>query len=86
MSESGLPGFEYATWYGLFAPSATPRPVIAQLHGAAESVLGEPGTRSRLEAQGLEVHAFPTQRFTRYLDNELDRWQSVIAATRITAN
>ena len=41
VAESGVPGFDYATWYGMFAPAATPKPIIAKLNAAVVKMLSE---------------------------------------------
>ena len=43
IAESGLPGYEFASWYGLFAPAGTPPAIIDQLHGAVRKVLERAG-------------------------------------------
>jgi tripartite-type tricarboxylate transporter receptor subunit TctC len=86
MSESGLPGFQYATWYGAFVPSATPAARVAAIHHAMKDILGQGATRQQLAAQGLQIHAIAPEGFKTYLDAELKRWQSVIGAARITVD
>ncbi|MGE5525991.1 MAG: tripartite tricarboxylate transporter substrate binding protein [Rhodospirillaceae bacterium] len=86
INESGLPGFEYATWYGAFVPGGTAALRVAAIHRAMHAVLGQSATRQQLTAQGLQTHASSPDEFKRYLDAELKRWQSVIGAARIAAS
>lgn len=86
LAEGGLAGFEYATWYGMLAPAATPAAVVSALHEANTRVLRDGVARERLTGQGLLIHAEPPARFARYLDTELKRWQTVIGAAGITAD
>jgi tripartite-type tricarboxylate transporter receptor subunit TctC len=54
-AESGLPGYEFVTWMGLFAPVNTPKEIIARLNAELVRALGAPELRERLIAQGVEV-------------------------------
>ena len=55
MSESGLPGFEFNSWFALVAPARTPKPIIARLYEEVQRALADPDVRERLDAQGLTV-------------------------------
>ncbi len=86
LSEGGLPGFQYATWYGAFVPAATPPARIAAIHQAIADVLHRGAARDQLIAKGLQVHALPPAEFGRYLDAELDRWQTLIRTAGIAVH
>ena len=77
-SEAGLPGFEYTTWYGLLAPTRTPRTVLAQLHADSTRVLKDPPVAGRFATQGLEVEASTSAEFASYIKAELARWSRVV--------
>jgi tripartite-type tricarboxylate transporter receptor subunit TctC len=53
VSESGLPGFEFNSWFALMAPAHTPKPIIARLNAEVLKALADPEVRARLDAQGL---------------------------------
>ena len=57
VDEAGLPGFYISTWYGLWAPKGTPKPVIAKLNAAVVEALADPAVQKRLGDLGLEVSA-----------------------------
>ena len=78
VAESGLPGFEANTWFGLFAPAATPRDVVARLAGDSASALGAPEVKERMAAQGLFVVANAPEQFAQFLRVEIPRWQKVV--------
>jgi tripartite-type tricarboxylate transporter receptor subunit TctC len=78
-SEAGLPGFEYTTWYGMLAPSRTPRVILAQLHADSTRVLKDPPVADRFTAQGLEVGASTSGEFGSYIKAELARWSKVVS-------
>ena len=55
VSESGLPGFEFNSWFALMAPARTPKPIIARLNAEVLKALADPDVRERLNAQGLTI-------------------------------
>ena len=76
--ESGLPEFEYTTWYGFFVPARTPRAIVdfvnAELHRAlADRSIAEP-----LLAQGAEASPSSPEELSRIMREENARWTKVI--------
>src|SRR4051795_12716843 len=55
VSESGLPGFEFNSWFALMAPAHTPKPIIARRADEVQKALNDRDVRERLNAQGLTV-------------------------------
>jgi tripartite-type tricarboxylate transporter receptor subunit TctC len=85
VAESGLHGFDVASWFGLLAPAGTPRDVIARLHGEIVKILKIDDVRERLAADGAEVVANRPDEFATYIKSELAKWGQVIGAARIKA-
>jgi tripartite-type tricarboxylate transporter receptor subunit TctC len=85
LHESGMPGFEYATWYGAWVPAATPKPLQATLHKAFQAALALPAVDGRLTKTGLQTYRMPQAEFAKYVEAEMQRWQTVIAAAGIKA-
>jgi tripartite-type tricarboxylate transporter receptor subunit TctC len=85
LHEAGLPGFEYTTWYGVWVPSATPKPVVATLHQALTGALASTGVESRLTKQGLQIYKMPQADFSKYVATEMTRWKTVIESAGIKA-
>ena len=85
LHEAGLPGFEYTTWYGVWVPSATPKPVVASLHQALTGALASTGVESRLTKQGLQIYKMPQADFAKYVAIEMTRWKTVIESAGIKA-
>jgi tripartite-type tricarboxylate transporter receptor subunit TctC len=76
--ESGLlPGYDVTTWYGIFAPSGTPRPVIDKLNKTLTAIVGEAGVRERLTNAGVVVKSSTPEEFGKMMEGELDRWETV---------
>jgi tripartite-type tricarboxylate transporter receptor subunit TctC len=89
VDEAGLPGVHILAWYALFAPKATPRPIIARLNGAMVDALSDPTVRMRLGALGLDVPPLD-QQTPEALDNlhnaEVEKWWPLIKAANIKGN
>ena len=83
-NESGLPGFELETWFGIFAPTGTPKPVMDRLRTEMAKVIAAPDVRERFERagntmvqkrSGPETEAFVTA--------EIDKWSALVRQTGI---
>lgn len=85
VAESGLPGFEFAVWYGALAPQGTPNPVITSLHQAITKVMAAPETKDKLE-DGLTTLSSTPEEFSNYLKKEIAKWGNVVKAAGIKAN
>ena len=86
VAESGVPGFETVTWFGISAPAATPAAVINKLHDGIIKVLRDPDLVQRMAGQGSEPHATTPTEMARYMREESARWKKVIASARIVAD
>lgn len=83
IADTGVPGYEYVTWYGMLAPAATPRPIIAKLNQAVVKGLATPELRDRFAQQGVEVEPSSPEQFSALLKTELTRWAKIIRAAKI---
>lgn len=86
MQEAGVPGYEATIWLGLFAPSGTPRDVLAKLHAEITKVLAAPEARAGVAATGLEVSFSPTDEFAAFVRAEHEKWGKVVRDTGATVN
>jgi tripartite-type tricarboxylate transporter receptor subunit TctC len=78
VAESGLPGFEAFTWFGFFAPSATPRDVIVKLNAESVAALNLPDVKDKMAAQGLFVTASAPDPFGEFVRKEIVRWGKIV--------
>jgi tripartite-type tricarboxylate transporter receptor subunit TctC len=78
VAESGLPGYEITSWYGIVAPARTPREVIARLNAEVNRVMREPKMKSRMLAQGLELPETTPEQFDAHIRSEIAKWQKVL--------
>lgn len=78
MAEMGLPGFEVVGFFGVLAPAATPREVVARLNREVVKVLARPDIRERFAAQALEPSDKTAEQFAEYIKGEVGRWGKLI--------
>lgn len=78
VAEQGLAGFEVNSWYGLFVPAKTPKPIAARLHAEFSRVLALPEIRERLAAQGVEVASSTPEQLTALVRAERKLWSRVV--------
>src|SRR3954468_14346497 len=85
IAESGLPGYEAVTWFGLFAPAGTPREVVNKVNADVQKVLADPDFREKFLAPTYfePVIGSPAQ-FADYVRREADKWSKVIRQAKIT--
>lgn len=84
-SESGLPGFEINTWYGMLAPAATPRAVIDKLHAALVQTLQDAAIRKRLTELGLDAAPDTPEQFAALIKTDAVKWGKVIKTAGVVA-
>ena len=83
VAESGLPGFDVTTWYGLMVPTGTPTEIVARLHGAAVKALAHPAVKERFATTDLEPNSSTPDEFGAYIRREIAKWAKVIKASGI---
>jgi tripartite-type tricarboxylate transporter receptor subunit TctC len=77
--ELGIPGYDFASWGGLFAPAKTPRDVVMRLNGEIAKALGSDDLRKRFDDMGLVAKASSPEEFGSFLASEMNRWKGVLA-------
>jgi tripartite-type tricarboxylate transporter receptor subunit TctC len=83
VAEAGVPGFQYVTWYGLFAPAATPKDVIAKLNGEVVRGLQDKALAERLIREGAEPAPGSPDALAKFMRAEYDQWKKTIAAAKL---
>lgn len=81
--EAGLPGVETVAWFGIQAPSRTPRPVIDRLSTEIGAILKDPAIRAKVAEQGGEPVGDSPEEFQRLIDAEIRRWAEVIRRANV---
>jgi tripartite-type tricarboxylate transporter receptor subunit TctC len=84
VSESGLPGFEFNSWFALMAPAGTPKPIVHTLHTEITKALADPEVREKLLAQGLSPRGTSPEELARDMRAQLARYAALIRQAGIT--
>ena len=85
IAESGLPGFDVPSWFGVLAPAGTPREIVERLHAEISRILNAQDVKERLAADGAEVAATSPDEFAAYIKSEIAKWGAVIRQANIRA-
>ncbi len=86
ISESGVPGYEAITWFGLLAPAATPRTALTRLSDALQKVLRAPETREKFQRSGAEPGDKNAAEFAELIRRETELYGKLITDSGIKAN
>ena len=78
--EAGYPGLEGCNWLALFAPAATPRPIIDRLNNEVVKALAAPDIRERLATSGMEASPTTPYKLGAMVKNDLAKWGPIIKA------
>lgn len=86
VQESGVPGYVYETWFGLFAPAGTPKAVIARLNQATVKALETKEVRDQLFSQGVEADSSSPGELSKTLKEETVTWATIIKNAGVPLN
>ena len=78
IAESGLPGFEAVSWFALFAPAGTPKPIVDKLQAEVSKILKSPEVSKRLTDIGLEPIGSTPEELAAYQRTEIAKWAKVV--------
>ena len=78
VAESGLPGYEAVSWYGLFAPAGTPRDIVVRLNAETVRALKLPDVRQLMLAQGAEPVSDSPEQFAALVRADIAKWGEVV--------
>lgn len=85
VTESGLPGFEAISWFGLMAPAGTPAPVVAKAHQTAVAVIAMPDVREKLMQLGFDITQDGPDAMGQVIKADIAKWAKVIKEANIKA-
>ncbi|MDB5829683.1 MAG: Tricarboxylate transport protein TctC [Variovorax sp.] len=83
VAESGVKGFEIATWFGLLGPAGMPAELVHRIQRDVVRVMGNPELRSRFGEMGVDIVANTPEEFSAYLRSEVPRYAKVIKDANI---
>jgi tripartite-type tricarboxylate transporter receptor subunit TctC len=78
-TEAGVPGYDFASWGGVFAPAGTPRVVVQKLNAEIGKALANPELSKRFGDMGLEAKHSTPEAFAKFLQAEIKRWGALLA-------
>ena len=86
LAEKAIPGFEAATWYGLYAPKGTPKDIVQRMHKAYTQALTDKTWTTRMASQGIQLlpeAQYTPDAFAKHTDSEVERWRKVVTDAKI---
>lgn len=85
IAEAGVPGYEATSWNALLAPGATPRDIVSKIHGVLVESLNAPKVRGALVGVGAEPVGNTPGEFSRFLRDEMVKWNKVVKMAGVKA-
>ena len=79
VAEIGFPGFDISTWYGLFMPAGTPKPVVEQMNAAVNKLLATPEMQKAIHDQGAEPQSMSADAFSKQLAADYRLWEKIVS-------
>jgi tripartite-type tricarboxylate transporter receptor subunit TctC len=86
VGESGVPGYAFTSWFGIFAPGGTPRALVDRLNGEIVRIVRLPDIRERLLAMGVEPIGSAPDELGRHLAGEIKQWSDIVQRRHIRAH
>ena len=78
VEEAGVAGFEYHTWFGLWAPKATPSAIVEKLHAEVKKALADPTIQQRIAATAGTVSHMELSKIDPFVKAEIEKWAEVV--------
>jgi tripartite-type tricarboxylate transporter receptor subunit TctC len=83
VAESGLPGYDIGTWWGLLAPAKTPRPVVDKLAASMRKASAVPSIKERFAAGGIAAQSNTPEEFAAMIKSEVARYRELASAAGV---
>jgi tripartite-type tricarboxylate transporter receptor subunit TctC len=85
VAESGIPGFQAETWFGIVAPAGTPRNIVLKLNSAARQAVAADDTKQRFAQVGMTNGSSSPEELAAYIKSEIAKWSKVIKDANVQA-
>ena len=85
IKESGYPDFVVETWFGLFAPAGTPRPIVDKLNAEILAALKNPDIQNRLKDLGAQPSWTSPEDYQKLMESDYKKWADVAKKAKIEA-
>jgi tripartite-type tricarboxylate transporter receptor subunit TctC len=79
IAESGYPGYDFSSWFGILAPAGTPKPIIDRLQAEIVKALKDPSVQARLG--DYEIYGTTSEEFGTFIKTEIDKTAKIIEAS-----
>nr|WP_238534438.1 tripartite tricarboxylate transporter substrate binding protein [Advenella kashmirensis] len=86
IAEAGLPDYSFETWFMVFAPAGTPKPVIEKLNATLNATLNKPELKQRMTKEAFDPAPSTTTQARELLTSDMKKWASLIKASGIKAD
>ena len=86
VEESGMKGFEFVSWYGLWAPKNLPADVSSRLQSEIAKILAQPEMKKRLSTLGFDPVGSTSDQFAKYIESEMAKYSKIIKDAKIKTN
>ena len=83
IAESGLPGYDATSWFGLWAPAATPPELVTRLNAEINQILNQAEVRQQMLEQGAEAAPGTPQQFSSFIQAEAAKWSKVVQTANV---
>lgn len=81
VAESGYPGMDVSTWYGLFMPAGSPKEAVDKVHVAVNKLLANPEVVKAIHEQGAEPQALNASQFSELVRTDYVKWEKIVKAS-----
>lgn len=78
IAESGVPGYDYAPWYGILAPAGTPRAIVMRLSREIGQIINTPEMKERFRKQGIDLVTSTPEAFAELIRREIPKWREIV--------
>jgi tripartite-type tricarboxylate transporter receptor subunit TctC len=85
MAEAGIPGFESISWYGFWVPKGTPQIIQDRIFVDTTNALNTPGLQTIWRNSAADTGPDTQKQFSKYVEDETDRWKKLVNSYKITA-
>lgn len=83
IAESGVPGYDASSWFGLWAPASTPVALVARLNTEINAILSQADVKQVLKEQGAEAAPNTPEQFAAFIQAEATKWSKVVMAANV---
>jgi len=86
MGEWGYTGFESPTWFGVIAPTGTPKEIISLINLETKKALNSPSIKTRLDQAGVEPQYMTSEQFSSFMQDEISKWENIVRSSDLKIN